>query len=397
MYKVRRFTPWLLMAILVTNFVLTSCRQEPVALPTTIPTAALPATVPPVPEETATVAGLPPTRDLATATMQPTPVLPTREPIDTPTPVIGPIISLDEPLEGQQFTLGESAVVSGFAQVGGGMSIHVGLTSASGLSLAATTAEVEGNVWRAELPIPDLVTGVATIQAVILDAGGNEQARAGVPVKLVADRQNSESFVSIFRPEGDAVAVAGHNLFVDGQLWRAGGGNLQVAALVDNCTESVAHLSFQLSTSSTWQGFLVMPRDISGPACVVAWVGQQGEDSWRAAQLPVTILHQDDAAAEGIVVANPAPGRRVRGGETLLVNGIAYNVPGQIVTLSLQFANGQVIGEAEDDADNYGYWSAEVALPPVAEEQEAILRVFVGDEVEPEAQMEVTFSAVPGS
>jgi hypothetical protein len=348
-------------------------------------------------EETATIAGLPPTRDLATATRQPTPVLPTRAPIDTPTPVIGPIITLDEPLQGQQFTLGESAVVSGFAQVGGGMNIQVGLTSASGLSLAATTAEVEGNGWRAELPIPDLVTGVATIQAVILDAGGNELSRAAVPVELVANRQNSESFVSIFRPEGEAIAVAGHNLFVDGQLWREGGGNLQVAALVDGCSESVANLSFQLSTSSTWQGFLVLPRDISGPACVVAWVGQQGEDEWRAAQVPVTILDQSDAAAEGIMIANPAPGRRVRGGETFLFNGIAYNVPGQMVTLRLQFANGEVIGEAEDDADTYGYWSTEVTMPPVAEEREAVLTVFVGDEVEPEAQSEVMFTVVPAN
>jgi hypothetical protein len=393
MTKLHRFIPWLLMAMLV----FTSCRQEPASLPTTIPTAAVPATVPVMLEETATIAGLPPTRDLATATRQPTPVLPTRAPIDTPTPVIGPIITLDEPLQGQQFTLGESAVVSGFAQVGGGMNIQVGLTSASGLSLAATTAEVEGNGWRAELPIPDLVTGVATIQAVILDAGGNELSRAAVPVELVANRQNSESFVSIFRPEGEAIAVAGHNLFVDGQLWREGGGNLQVAALVDGCSESVANLSFQLSTSSTWQGFLVLPRDISGPACVVAWVGQQGEDEWRAAQVPVMILDQSDAAAEGIMIANPAPGRRVRGGETFLFNGIAYNVPGQMVTLRLQFANGEVIGEAEDDADTYGYWSTEVTMPPVAEEREAVLTVFVGDEVEPEAQTEVTFTVVPAN
>lgn len=393
MYRLPRSLRFLLLTLIM---VLTSCRPGPV-VPTAAPTAELPAgdatgVLPP----TNTPNALPPTQDLSTATAEATPtaVVPTRSATGTPTPVIGPIIDINQPEEGQRFTLGVPITVTGFAQVSPGMSIRVGLTSATGWSLSEAEAEIEGSAWQATLPAPEQVTGLAALHAVIVDAGGAEQSRSSVAVELAADRQHSSSYVTLFRPTANTVAVAGHNLFIDGQLWRAGGGMLQAAVFMDECQESVADVSFQLATSSTWQGFVVLPRDISGPACAVAWVGQPGEDEWRAAQTPITVLHQDDPAAHGLLIANPRDGRRVPAGESLLINGVAYNAPGRTVTLSVTLDNGQVVGEAEAQADYFGYWRAEVLIPPGLE-AEAVVTAFLGDEAEPDEVAEVLFGIAP--
>ncbi len=374
---------------------LPGCRPA-VELPTPIPTAIVPGTFTPPP----TRAELPPTRDLSTATpaptAEPTAVVPTLAPTTSPTPVIGPVIYIDAPTAGQSTVMGREVSLSGFAQVTSDMSIQVGLTDAAGQTLAGAAASVELNQWTAQLAVPQLISGGATAHAVIVDAGGSELARDSVPLLLIPDRNITDSYVQLIRPEPGSVGVAGHNFFVDGQLWRQGGGRLQVAVLLDDCREEVADIYFQLGTSSYWQGYLILPRDVAGPACVVAWVGTPGTADWRAAMMPIDILHQDDPAARGLMISNPRAARNLTAGETILVTGVAYNIPGRTVNIEVLLENGQVLAEAEDDADFYGYWSAEVVLPPNAEDA-AVVRVTTGDRAQPDSEAEVHFNIVPPS
>ncbi len=126
----------------------------------------------------------------------------------------------------------------------------------------------------------------------------------------------------------------------------------------------------------------------------MAWVGTPGEESWRAAQVPITILDRDDENAVGITIANPRPGGGVTAGESLLVNGVAYNVPGQTVRLNLSMANSQLVAEAEAGTDAFGYWKTEIVIP-AGLEGEAVLTAAVGDEVEPVAEVQRTFTIAP--
>lgn len=371
---------------------LVSCAPQ-AALPTPVPTAIVPTTPTEVP--VTPTADLPPTRDLATATPAPTDVLPTREPTTTPTPVIGPVINIDQPVAGEPVVMGSELAVTGFAQIAGGMTIQVGLLSAAGQVLATADAEVDISQWSATLDVPQHITGVAEAQALIVDAGGEVVARDSAPVTITADRQVNDSYVTLIRPEANSIGVAGHNFFLDGQLWRQGGGNLQVGILADGCQELVADVFFQLGTSSYWQGYVILPEDVSGPACAAAWVGTPGDDDYRAAMVPVTILSKDDPQATGLMISNPREGRNLTAGETMEVTGVTYNIPGRMVNIEVLLENGQVIAEAEDDADFYGYFSAEVALPP-AIESEAVVRVTTGeDRAQPDSESTVLFNIVP--
>lgn len=369
---------------------LVGCAPE-ATLPTPVPTAVVMTTATPAPTLPPTM--VPPTQPAATNTPEPTEVVSTPTPIFSPTPVIGPLVNIEKPLEGQLAVMGSELLVSGFAQISQGMSIKVGLTSAAGMMLATGDAEVDISEWEGALTIPEYVTGLGQVQAVILDAGGNEVARDSVEITITGDRQNNDSYVTLIRPEAHSIGVAGHNFYMDGQLWRQGGGNLQVAVFMDDCQDNVADVFFQLNTSSYWQGYVILPRDIEGPACATAWVGTPGEPGWRAAQVPVTILHQDDPLATGVMVSNPREGRNLQAGETILVTGVAYNIAGRIVNIEILLENGQVVAEAEDAADYYGYWSAEVTLP-VGIEGDAIARVTTGDRAQPDSQTEVSFNIV---
>lgn len=359
------------------------------ALPTPVPTALIPNT--PTPKATAS-----PTLESATETATPEPTAPvsTPTPMNTATPVIGPLISIDEPVERQPVLMGADVTVSGFAQLTQDMSIRLGLTSPAGQLLATGEAQVEISDWSGRLTVPEMVTGYAQLQAVIVDAGGNEVARDSVGIDLTADRQMNDTYVTLIRPEPHSIGVAGHNFYMDGQLWRQGGGNLQVALFMDECQENVSDIFFRLNTSSYWQGYLILPRDVSGPACATAWIGTPGNPDWRAAQIPVTILHQDDPLATGVMISNPRAGRNLQAGETIQVTGVAYNIPGRIVNIEILLQeNGQVVAEAEDDADYYGYWSAEVTLP-AGVEGEAVTRVTTGDRAQPDTESEVLFNIV---
>jgi hypothetical protein len=123
-------------------------------------------------------------------------------------------------------------------------------------------------------------------------------------------------------------------------------------------------------------------------------VGTPGEESWRAAQVPITILDREDENAVGIVIANPRPQGGVRAGESLLVNGVAYNVPGQTIRVNLSSPEGQLIAEGEAAADRFGYWKTEITIPGDVE-GEALLMASVGEDVEPVAEAQRTLDIAP--
>ncbi|MDX1688523.1 MAG: hypothetical protein R3248_11110 [Candidatus Promineifilaceae bacterium] len=366
--------------------------QSADALPTAIPTAGLP-----VATNTAAASSLPPTRDIA-STPTPLPPTPTAtlRPTTTPTPVVAPILSLTTPAEGETLFIGQSVEVSGFVHGTPGMTVKVGLTSATGLSLATVDAAIDTNTWQATLNVPPFVSGAGTLQVVLLASDGSELARDSVPVVLGVDAEQEEvSYMALSRPATGDMVVAGHYLFFDGRLQAAGGGRVTIALLMDDCQNEVAGYTFSLRGSSYWQAYVIPPRDVSGPGCAVATVGSPGEEGWRAAQVAVEVLARNDPEAVGVMIANPVAGRRLTGGDTITVNGVAYNAPGGEVQVAVMLANGRIIGESAVEAGASGYWELEVTLP-VDVEGEASITATLGDPDNPVAQASNVFTLSPG-
>lgn len=386
----RTFSPLLFLL----GFLLATACQSTAAVPTAIPTAAVPVAVN---TPTSAATSLPPTRDIASTPTAPPPTpTATLRPTRTATPVVAPVLSLTTPAGGETLFIGQSVEASGFVHSSPGMTVRVGLTSATGLSLATADATIDDSTWRATVEVPPFVSGRGELQVALVAEDGTVLGRDSAPVSLGVDAEQAESFMSLARPAAGDMIVAGHYLFFDGRLQRAAGGRVTIALLMEGCQEEVAAYTFTLRGSSYWQAYVIPPRDVSGPGCAVATVGSPGEEGWRAAQVPVDVLARTDPDAVGVMIANPAPGRRLSGGETITVNGVAYNAPGGDVHVAVMLANGRIISESTVEAGVSGFWEVDVTLP-VDVEGDASVTATVGDPDNPLAGETTVFSLVPGS
>lgn len=357
-----------------------------------LPTTVAPAEVPPV---NTPIPDLPPTQDLSTReTRQPTPTRPTSTPRPTATPVT-PIISITSPRSGADLLLGSDIQIRGLLERRPGQRVLVGLLSATGEQLAVSEAVVEDNAWRASLRVPESVTGIGRVEAAIFD-GDEVVARASLAVNLVLDAEQTGTYLVLSRPGSGDIAVADHNLFFDGNLQRFGGGFLRISVWSDNCSIKAAEHGFSMRSSSYWQGFVVLPRDITpGPGCAVASVGMPGDEFYRAAQIPIMILAKDDPAATGVTIAGPRADQTVLSGETILIYGTAYNPPEGQVNLSVLLDNGRIITEGFIEADDWGYWEQSIVLPFDVEGQAAIT-ASLGDPNDPLSSAEILVNIDPG-
>src|SRR5690606_36365905 len=162
--------------------------------------------------------------------------------------------------------------------------------------------------WRAGMNVPENDSGLGQLQAAIVDEAEEVVALAAAPVSLVLDTNRTSVYLALQRPGAGEDVVAGHNLYFDGFLQRSGGGFLRLSVWTDECTNKVAEHGFSMRSSSYWQAFVVLPRNISGPACAVASVGTPGDEFWREAHVPITILSEEEGQAAGIIIVSPRAG-----------------------------------------------------------------------------------------
>ncbi|MDT8305516.1 MAG: hypothetical protein RRC07_06235 [Anaerolineae bacterium] len=377
---------------------LAACNQA--ALPTPVPTAAIPDSALPTPEPTpGQTSGLPATRDLATATALPptaTSSLPTSTPTATATPVIAPILSIGSPAAGARLPLGGEVEVSGFSHSLPGMILQLGLISETGWTITSATAELDAGGWRGTVAIPPTVYGSAELQAVLLDAGGGLLASDSIPVFVELAEPRPESYLTLIRPPAGMIAAAGHAFYADGNLRSETGGSMRFSVLVDDCQEEIAHYAFTLRGSTYWQAYVILPEEAEGSACAVVTKDQPGSEEWLAAQVPITIFPRGDERGVSVAIANPAADQRITGGQTITINGVAYNAPEGQVHLTAMLANGRMLVDTTLPVDRFGYWEFELSLPPDVDGQ-AQIHATLGDILSPVASTQLLFNVVPSN
>ena len=368
MRKINNFSLFILCLLL-----LAACQPEE-PLPTRL------ATVPvPTPDASNTPA-VPPTR-----TPEPTPTpLPTATVVfatRTATPFIlpdGPAVNITTPSINAELVMGTEISIGGLGQMLPSQTLSITLVSATGHLLAEAEGEMgEFNSWQVDLTIPQQVSGPAQIQAVVLDEDGEQLAIDVHAVHLVLDTSTSDKYMALFRPVTGEQAVSGFNLFFDGRAQNPTGNYITISLWDQNCQNRLAVQGFQLRSSTYWQGFLVVPRDITGPACAVADFGERGTEDWREAQVLLDILSPTDENAKGVLIGNPPPNAVLTAGETITLYGTAYNAPDGQVVISVILENGRVITEIVTTADIFGYWETSLFIPPDAEGT-AMINISIG-------------------
>jgi hypothetical protein len=360
---------------LVVVLVLVSCRDA-APVPTLAPTAAPPTQLPASQVTQVLPTPLAPT---PTPTSEPTatPVLA----IPEPTALSGSDVNITSPSAGVDLLQGSEVSASGLVRLDPSHTFSVTLASATGYVLAESVPAVEEfNTWQTTLLVPHSVSGPAEIRASVIAADGSLLAEDVLPVNLVLDPDASDRYLDLYRPVVGDSAAAGFNLFFDGRAQQPVS-NVVTIMLWNECRVEVTRQSFQLSGSGYWQGFLVVPTNVSGPACAIARFGAPGDENWREAQVTLEVAGLSEEPAPAVLVGNPPPESVLDPGRSLLLYGTAYNAPESTVTVSILLENGRVLTEGVTAADIFGYWELELFIPADAEGP-AVIRAAVGDEAE---------------
>lgn len=346
---------------------LMGCSGSDEALPTLAPLVVLPSP---------TGTSLPPTLDISTRPPESgispagggegtSSAVATPKPTVTPTPV-NPLINISDPNPNQLLTLGSEVEVRGLVQMEADQSIHVSLVSSNGRLLTEIAAISNEFGWQTSFVLPPYVSGFATMRANLLASDGTVLSSYDVPVWLTLNKETASRYLELFRPTVNAKAVGGFNIFFDGEILLPVNRTVTISVWADDCQTRVARQSFVLGASSRpvyWQGFVVVPQDLVGPACAVASTGEPGTENWREASVPINVLAPTELEARGVTIGNPPPDDEVFAGQELFLYGTAYNVSEGPASLSILMENGRVVTQASFSTDYWGYWETAVTLP----------------------------------
>lgn len=338
-----------------------ACQQSP-----DLPTRAVTANAPvarPAGELLVTATPLPAT-PTSTFTPSPTPVIPTQ----TAEALSGPGVNITTPNAGSELLPGSEVTVGGLVQLSTGQTLSVTLETATGLILAESVPAINDfNSWQAELSVPFSVIGSAELRATIMDRDGMAITSDVQPVMLLANTEMSDRFLTLFRPIAEEDAVAGFNLFFDGVAQLPVNNVVTISVWNEMCQNQTARQSFVLRGSGYWQGFLVIPRNVTGPVCAIAHFGTPGDENWREVQVILNVLPIGDKKARGVRIGNPPPDDSIPPGNSLLLYGTAYNAPDNAVKVSIMLENGRILNEGVAPVDSYGYWEISLFIPADAD------------------------------
>ena len=297
-----------------------------------------------------------------TATASPTP-LPTTIPTLSPTPTrtAGVTLTIEQPADRAEVVAGDEITVSGRVQPApeGELLLAVEV-AARNVASGSVRVEADSGRWQATLTLSRHVTGPARL----IVSPENSDETAAIDLEILPDEGADNPGLTLKRPGEHDTAVAGYTLFFGGRVRNPIDNTVTISVMTDDCTTLATSQSFTL-VGGAWHGLLILPPDVTGPACAVATTGTVGEGEWREARLPITILTSDNEEALSLTLGSPSDNRTFRAGQPAEIFGVAINAPDDTVhvVVNLDNAAGTLLAEGTAEVDAFGYWALQLPLP----------------------------------
>ena len=266
-------------------------------------------------------------------------------------------LTLFYPRPNGQARTGRPLHVEGYTNPGGATTLLVSLRSGVN-QLASETFFSEANGhWSGELQIPYSVEGVATLTV----SKANEEISSEVILVRDFSTEVPGAVVDLSRPLGGEIVVSGYTLFLEGRTTNPIDDTVTVGVLVDNCSTFVARQSFPLaSPGGSWNANIVLPRDLRGEGCVVAYTGEYGVGEWREVHVPVSITDEGDSRAPRLSVASLFQSVYAAG-DTVYVYGSAVDT--STVTVRVLLLGEEEILVSTVPVGDFGFWEVNLELP----------------------------------
>ncbi|MBK9051497.1 MAG: hypothetical protein IPL78_11435 [Chloroflexi bacterium] len=199
------------------------------------------------------------------------------------------------------------------------------------------------------------VTGNARVVA------STDAENAMVDVNLLPGNDPGGTIIRLDRPAAGDTLVSGRAAFFEGTALEVVNDTLTIAILADNCGTVAAAQSFTVN-GGEWRGFMILPQELSGPACAVVYTGTPGTPEWRQTQVSVVLLTPDEAGASRIELGNPAF-ETYAAGETITLFGVAVNAPDNEIQLTASIGGTVILPATAVAVDAFGYWEIELTIP----------------------------------
>lgn len=339
------------------------------------------------PTETAT--GEPPT---ATPPVEiiPTEAEPTEEalfptPEVTETPAATPteaapeyVLTILEPAPAATLLAGREVTFRGEIQPPISEPILLTLTIGSFTAVSSQiTPNGDNGSWELTTTLAESASGPGLLTAALGDMAQAQQANA-----VVFDNATDQPYISLTKPVEGETAVGGYTFFMQGDSRNLIEDAFTIGVLVDGCTNFIAAQKISLS-GGPWYGFVILPQNATaGPACVVAYTGEYGQGDWREAIIPIQLRAYDDLEAVLLDLGNLGE-LRFNVGQATNLFGVVAHVPGGAVDIMVEQdsvgGNGRLIASGKAFADQFGFWSIDLAIPDDAPRGPALLTIFAGE------------------
>jgi len=231
--------------------------------------------------------------------------------------------------------------------------------------------------WELTTTVADTVSGPGLLTAALGRLAQTEQ-----PIQIAFDRSSEEPYIALSRPVQGETAVAGYAFFLQGDSNNLIDDTFTIGVMVDDCSNFIAAQKISL-TGGIWFGFVILPQNAAvGPACAVAYTGEYKADGWREVQIPIQLRAFDDTQAVLLNLGNLGELTFARGEMTNLF-GVAVNLPERTVNIELVLdsasSGSQLIATGKAFADQFGFWSIDLAIPDDALSGRGLLTISGGE------------------
>lgn len=261
-------------------------------------------------------------------------------------------LSVELPAAHGQYLAGDKITAMGTAASG---TTEVALTLYVGPHLVeqvTTAVDDRRNSWQANLNLP---ANIISRGRLVVTAGDQTITQ---PLTIYP-RPGEMARVVIGRPFSHEMLVAGTTTFVRGMAEDLVD-NVTIGVLVDECTRLVAEQGATV-IGDEWYGQLLLPADVTGPACLTAYTGSHGTAASAEWVIPVSILAATVLEDPYIVVADPVgqPDRQA----AWQLFGTAVHAPHNEVTIEIADTDGRGLFRQTVAVSDSGYWEVTVNLP----------------------------------
>lgn len=296
-----------------------------------------------------------------------TPVIePTQTPVPSATPTNTPLptatavpLTILEPAADLSIPAGADLAIRGIDETAANGRIHVTVRIGEWLLAEKETAVAGDGTWNLTIALPPHLTGPATITA----RPATSQQTQSILVHIQPNIDINQTYILFDRPYLGETAVAGHAVFFNGEINRPINRTLDIGILHDGCSRFAARQTFELGNGQ-WQGMLVIPSDIAGPACAMARTGNPDtSDEWLAALMPLDILAGDNENAAGITLGNTGE-LLFSATEPVYLFGTAVHAPNNELNLLLTSDDGtyKLLVNETVAVNSYGFWETTLHL-----------------------------------